>query len=147
MDATGRRGLQRQSQVDAGSGSNGGIGSGDQGGIGPGRGPGYGPGRDGGFGGEVYSPGGGVSAPSVLFKIDPEYSEEARKAKYSGVVVLGIEVDASGRVRNLQVVKGIGLGLDERALEAVKQWRFKPGSKNGKPVNVRARIEVNFRLL
>jgi len=72
---------------------------------------------------------------------------EARKAKYSGVVILSIEVDQTGRARHLQVSKGIGLGLDERALEAVKQWRFKPGLKNGKPVIVRAQIEVNFRLL
>jgi protein TonB len=94
-----------------------------------------------------YNPRGGVSAPSLLFKIDPEYSEEARKAKYSGVVILSLEVDQTGRARHLQVSKGIGLGLDERALEVVKQWRFKPGLKNGKPVIVRAQIEVNFRLL
>ena len=88
-----------------------------------------------------------MSAPALLYKVDPEYSEEARKAKYSGVVLLSIEVDESGRTRNVQVVRGIGLGLDERAIEAVKHWRFKPGMKNGKPVVVRANIEVDFRLL
>jgi protein TonB len=130
-----------------GTGSGGGIGSGKNGGIGPGDGPGLGPGRDGGMSGEVYNAGGGVSAPTVLFQVDPEYSEAARKAKYSGVVILSIQVDQTGRARNLQVLKGIGLGLDEKAIEAVKQWRFKPGQKNGKPVIVRAQIEVNFRLL
>jgi TonB family protein len=127
-----------------GTGSNGGIGSGNNGGIGPGDRPGFGPGRDGGM---VYVAGGGVSAPLLLFQVDPEYSEEARKAKYSGVVVLSIEVDQTGRTRNLRVAKGVGLGLDEKAIEAVKQWRFKPGFKNGKPVIVRAQVEVNFRLL
>jgi periplasmic protein TonB len=129
-----------------GNGSGGGIGSGDKGGIGPGRGPGFGPGEGGGIT-EVYVAGGGVSAPALTFQVDPEYSEEARKAKYSGVVVLSIEVDQSGRTRNLRVAKGVGLGLDEKAIEAVRQWRFKPGLKNGKPVIVRAQVEVNFRLL
>jgi TonB family protein len=131
----------------SGTGSGSGIGSGKNGGIGPGDGPGLGPGQNGGFGGEVYSAGGGVSAPALLVQVDPEYSEEARKAKYSGVVVLSIEVDQVGRTRNLRIAKGVGLGLDEKAIEAVKQWRFKPGLKNGKPVIVRAQIEVNFRLL
>jgi protein TonB len=88
-----------------------------------------------------------VSNPIPLFKIDPEYSEEARKAKYSGTVVLYIEVDTTGHARNLRVVKGIGLGLDEKAMEAVNKWRFKPGMKDGKPVVVAAHVEVNFRLL
>ena len=99
------------------------------------------------MGGGVYRVGGGVTAPAVLYKIDPEYSEEARKAKYSGTVVLYIEVDQTGHAKNLRVVKGIGLGLDEKAIEAVTKWRFKPGLKDGKPVVVAAHIEVNFRLL
>ena len=130
----------------SGTGSGGGIGSGEKGGIGPGRGPGFGPGDGGGMT-EVYVAGGAVSAPALTFQVDPEYSEEARKAKYSGVVVLSIEVDQTGRTRNLRVAKGVGLGLDEKAIEAVRQWRFKPGLKNGKPVIVRAQVEVNFRLL
>jgi len=130
----------------SGTGSGGGIGSGKNGGIGPGDGAGFGPGQDGGMS-QVYVAGGGVSAPALTFQVDPEYSEEARKAKYSGVVVLSIEVDQSGHTRNLRVAKGVGLGLDEKAIEAVKQWRFKPGLKNGKPVIVRAQVEVNFRLL
>jgi len=130
-----------------GPGSGGGIGSGSGGGVGSGKGAGFGPGEGGGIGGGVYRVGGGVTAPAVLFKVDPEYSEEARKAKYSGTVVLYIEVDQNGNARNLRVVKGIGLGLDEKAIEAVHKWRFKPGLKDGKPVVVAAHIEVNFRLL
>jgi len=130
-----------------GPGSGGGIGTGSGGGVGSGRGGGFGPGEGGGVGGGVFRVGGGVSAPVVLYKIDPEYSEEARKAKYSGTVVLYIEVDTGGRARNLRVIKGIGLGLDEKAIEAVNKWKFKPGMKDGKPVIVAAQIEVNFRLL
>lgn len=99
------------------------------------------------MGGGVFQAGGGVTRPGVLYKIDPEYSEEARKAKYSGTVILYIEVDQTGHARNIRVVKGIGLSLDEKAMEAVTKWRFKPGLKDGKPVVVAAHIEVNFRLL
>lgn len=130
-----------------GPGSGGGIGTGSGGGVGSGSGGGFGPGSGGGVGGGVFRVGGGVTAPQVLYKIDPEYSEEARKAKYSGTVVLYIEVDPTGKARNLRVVKGIGLGLDEKAIEAVNKWKFKPGLRDGKPVTVAAHIEVNFRLL
>lgn len=130
-----------------GPGSGGGIGTGSGGGVGSGSGAGFGPGSGGGFGGGVFRVGGGVSAPVVLYKVDPEYSDEARKAKYSGTVVLYIEVDQAGKARNIRVVKGIGLGLDEKAIEAVQKWKFKPGLKDGKPVVVAAHIEVNFRLL
>jgi TonB family protein len=130
-----------------GPGSGGGIGSGSGGGVGSGKGGGFGPGEGGGVGGGVYRVGGGVTAPIVLSKKDPEYSEEARKAKYQGVVLLSIEVTASGTASNIKVVRSLGLGLDEKAIDAVKQWKFKPGYKDGKPVTVAATIEVNFRLL
>ncbi len=130
-----------------GPGSGGGIGSGSGGGVGSGQGAGFGPGRGGGFGGGVYRIGGGVSAPVLLFKVEPEYSEEARKAKFQGTVVLYVEVDEKGIPRNLRVVRALGLGLDDKALEAVQKWRFKPGLKDGKPVPVAATVEVNFRLL
>ena len=130
-----------------GPGSGGGIGSGHGGGIGSGSGGGLGPGSDGGFGGGVYKVGNGTTAPVVLYKKEPEYSEEARKAKYQGTVVLYIEVDPSGRAVNPRVLRSLGLGLDEKAMEAVKQWKFKPGYRDGKPVTVAAQIEVNFRLL
>jgi len=128
-------------------GSGGGIGSGSGGGVGSGKGGGFGPGEGGGVGGGVFKVGGGVSAPQVLYKVDPEYSEEARKAKYSGTVVLQLIVDSSGKARDIKVVRSLGLGLDEKAIEAVNKWKFRPGVKNGQPVAVMATIEVNFRLL
>lgn len=124
-------------------GLGGGIGSG----IGAGRGAGLGPGSGGGFGGGAYRIGGGVSAPSILSKVEPEYSEEARKAKWQGTVVLSLVVDDQGRPQGLKVVRSLGLGLDQKAIEAVEKWRFRPGMKDGKPVPVMATIEVNFRLL
>jgi TonB family protein len=130
-----------------GPGSGGGIGSGSGGGIGSGKGGGLGPGEGGGVGGGVYRVGGGVTAPQLVSKIEPEYSEEARKAKYQGTVTLYIQVDASGKAINMRVLHSLGLGLDEKAMEAVKKWKFKPGTKDGKPVTVEAQIEVNFRLL
>ncbi len=130
-----------------GQGFGGGMGSGSGGGLGSGKGGGFGPGEGGGIGGGVYRVGGGVSQPSVLFKVDPEYSEEARKAKYSGTVMLAVIVDTTGKARDIHVVKSLGMGLDEKAIEAVEKWKFKPGMKGGEPVNVRAQIEVNFRLL
>lgn len=131
----------------AGSGQGGGIGTGTGGGVGSGRGGGVGPGSGGGIGGGVFRVGGGVSAPRVTRKIDPEYSEEARKAKYSGVVVLAVEVWPDGRAHNVRVIRSLGLGLDEKAIQAVQLWEFVPGRKDGAPVKVSAQIEVNFRLL
>lgn len=139
--------LARMGPPSSGPGSGGGIGTGSGGGVGPGEGPGFGPGRGGGVGGGVYRIGGGVSAPQLVFKVEPEYSEEARKAKFSGTVVLFVIVDEKGNPRDLKVVRPLGLGLDEKAIEAVTRWRFKPGYKDGKPVAVAATIEVNFRLL
>ena len=130
-----------------GPGSGGGIGSGSGGGVGSGKGGGFGPGEGGGVGGNVFKVGGGVSAPILLHKVEPEYSEEARKAKYQGTVLLYIEVSPDGKATNIRVARSLGLGLDEKAIEAVKQWKFKPGYKNGTPVTVAATIEVNFRLL
>ena len=130
-----------------GPGSGGGIGSSKGGGIGAGTGPGVVPGEGGGFSGGVYRTGGGVSAPALLSKVEPEYSEEARKAKYQGTVLLYIEVDPSGRAQNMRVLHSLGLGLDEKAMEAVRKWRFRPGTKDGRPVSVVATVEVNFRLL
>jgi TonB family protein len=130
-----------------GIGSGGGMGDRRGGGVGSGNGGGFGLGSDGGIGGGVFHAGGGVSAPAVIVKVDPEYSEEARKAKYSGTVVLSVVVDQEGRARDIHVLKSLGMGLDEKAVEAVQKWKFKPGMKGGQAVNVRAQIEVNFRLL
>ena len=129
-----------------GTGSGGGIGSGSGGGIGSGEGPGLGPGRGGGTGGGVFRVGGGVSAPRVLFQPDPEYSEEARKAKFQGTCVLWLVVSQDGRPRDVRVARSLGMGLDEKAIEAVRQWKFEPAMKDGKPVAVQINVEVNFRL-
>jgi protein TonB len=130
-----------------GTGFGGGIGSGADGGVGSGKGVGVGPGSHGGFGGGVYTIGGGVSMPSIIRKIEPEYSEEARKAKWQGTVQLSVVIDETGHARDLKVSKSLGLGLDQKAMEAVAKWLFKPGMKDGKPVAVFATIEVTFHLL
>jgi TonB family protein len=131
----------------SGPGFQGGIGTGSGGGVGSGRGGGVGPGEGGGIGGGVFRVGGGVSAPELVFKVDPEYSEQARKSKYQGTVVLNLIVQRDGTVRDIRVVTSLGMGLDEKAIEAVKQWRFRPGQKGGQAVDVSAIIEVTFRLL
>jgi TonB family protein len=130
-----------------GPGTGGGIGSGEGTGIGSGKGGGLGPGEGGGTGGGLFSVGGGVSAPIPIYKPEPAYSEEARKAKYQGTVVLWIVVDAQGNVNSdVRVVKPLGLGLDEKAIQAVQTWKFKPALRNGVPVPVRVIVEVSFRL-
>ena len=99
------------------------------------------------MGGGVYRIGGGVSPPQLILKVEPEYSEEARKAKFQGTVVLMVVVDEKGNPRDLKVIRPLGLGLDQKAIEAVEKWKFRPGMKDGKAVAVQATIEVNFRLL
>ncbi len=129
-----------------GTGSGGGIGSGSGGGVGSGRGPGVGPGEGGGIGGGIYRVGGGVSPPRALYSPDPEYSEEARRAKYQGTVVLWLIVGPDGQPRDLRVLRSVGMGLDEKALQAVRMWRFDPARKDGRPVAVQVNVEVSFRL-
>ncbi len=130
-----------------GTGSGAGIGSGKGGGVGSGSGVGYGPGSGAGTGGGVYRIGGGVSAPVPIFKPEPEYSEEARKAKFQGAVLLAIVILPDGSTSNIRVIRPLGLGLDEKAIEAVRKWRFRPSMKDGSAVAVSANVEVNFRLL
>ena len=91
-----------------------------------GHGPGVGAGSGGGIGGGVYKVGGGISAPQAISSPDPDYTEEARKAKKQGTCVLWLIVDAAGRPRDIKVVRGLGLGLDAQALAAVQKWRFQP---------------------
>ncbi len=129
-----------------GPGFGGGIGSGSGGGVGSGRGPGVGPGWGGGIGGGAYRVGGGVSAPKPLYTPDPEYSEEARKAKFQGVVVLWLVIGADGRPREIRVARPLGMGLDQKAVEAVRSWRFEPARKDGQAVPVVMNVEVSFRL-
>lgn len=129
-----------------GTGGNAGIGDGMGTGVGAGRGPGLGPGWGGGAGGGAYRVGGGVIGPRPIYAPDPEYSEEARKAKYQGTVLLWIEVGADGKVHGVRVLRTLGLGLDEKAIEAVKTWKFEPAKKDGQPVNVQMNVEVSFHL-
>ena len=129
-----------------GTGSGGGIGSGSGGGVGMGHGPGVGAGSGGGIGGGVYRVGGGISAPTAISSPDPDYTEEARRAKKQGTCVLWLIVDSTGNPRDIRVVRGLGFGLDAKALEAVKQWKFHPALKDGKPVDVQISVEVEFHL-
>lgn len=139
--------LSKLGPASNGPGSGAGIGTGKGGGVGPGSGTGFGPGSGGNTGGGVYRIGGGVSQPVPLHRVEPEYSEEARKAKFQGTVLLSIIVDENGKTRDVRVVRPLGLGLDEKAIEAVLKWKFRPGYKDGKPVAVMANVEINFRLL
>ena len=120
-----------------GSGFGGGMGNGSGGGVGPGNGLGYGPGEGKGVNGGVYQPGGSVSAPVPIYKADPEYSEEARKAKYKADLCCSdLWWTRPAMRRDIRVLRSVGMGLDEKAIEAVQKWRFKPGMKNGQAVNV-----------
>jgi periplasmic protein TonB len=129
-----------------GTGSNSGIGSGSNGGVGSGDGRGLGPGEGMGTGGGIFRIGKGVTAPRVIYQTDPEFSEEARKAKYQGTCVLGLVVDANGRPTNIHVLSALGMGLDEKAIESVKNWKFEPGKKDGHDVSVEIAVEVDFHL-
>lgn len=124
------------------------LGHGNGTGIGSGSGGGLGPGEGGGTGGGAFRAGvNGVGMPSCIYCPDPQYSDEARKAKYQGVVVLMVVITLDGRATNIQVVKSPGLGLDEKAIEAVRQWKFRPAvGPGGKPVPAQVPIEVTFRL-
>ncbi len=129
-----------------GTGSGSGIGSGSGGGVGSGTGPGVGPGEGGGIGGGVFRIGKGVTPPRVIYQTDPEFSEEARKAKYQGTCVLGLIVDSNGRPTAIRVINALGMGLDEKAIESVKNWKFEPGKKDGHDVAVEIAVEVDFHL-
>ena len=127
-----------------GRGSKGGIGDGEDGGVGNRKGPraGNGDGLSGAFSLSAIS-----TAPVLIHKVDPEYSEEARRARFNGTVFLRIVIDVNGNPTDIQVIRSPGLGLGERALQSVAKWRFRPGRLDGKPVAVSATVEVNFSLL
>jgi protein TonB len=132
-----------------GQGHGSGMGNGDGTGLGNGHGPGYGLGEDGGVGGNKFKAGSnGVGYPTCVYCPDAKYSEDARKAKFQGLVLLQVIVSPDGRATNIQIVRGPGLGLDDEAIAAVKTWRFKPAlGPNRVPVATEIDIEVNFRLL
>jgi len=130
-----------------GTGGGGGMGSGSGGGLGSGNGIGYGPGSGWNTGGGLAQVGGRVSAPVPLFQPEAEFSDEARRAKYQGVCLVGLIVDAQGNPQNVHIVRALGMGLDEKAMEAVRKYKFKPAMRDGKtPVPVYVNVEVNFRL-
>jgi periplasmic protein TonB len=122
------------------------MGNGNGTGIGSGDGSGIGPGSGGNIGGGPMHIGGSVRAPVLVYQVDPEFSEEARKAKFSGNVEVYLWVDEQGNPSHVKVVRGVGMGLDEKAIEAVRQYKFKPAMMNGKPVKVDMYVDVNFQI-
>jgi periplasmic protein TonB len=129
-----------------GTGSLSGIGTGSEGGVGPGHGRGVGPGEGLGIGGGVYRVGAGVLPPRPINSPEAEFSEEARKAKYQGTCLVGMVVGVDGIPRNVRVLSTLGMGLDEKAIEVAKKYRFEPAMKDGHPVAVEIAVEVDFHL-
>lgn len=131
-----------------GSGSGGGAGTGTGTGIGPGTGSGLGPGSGGGTGGGVYHPGNGVTLPQVIREVKPQYTSDAMRAKIQGTVLIECVVRPDGSVSDVQVVRSLDptFGLDQEAMKAARQWRFRPGTRMGEPVSVLVTIELTFTL-
>jgi len=148
-DQRDRTGVLGGSQAGAGSrgpGTGSGTGSGTGTGVGEGDGPGVGPGLGGGTGGGPYRPGSGIEPPTVLREVKPTYTESARQRGITGEVVLEVVVQRDGSVSSVRVLQGLGSGLDERAIEAVRQWQFSPARRMGQPVDVLVEVAVEFRL-
>jgi TonB family protein len=148
-DQRDRTGVLNQSPADTeghGPGTGGGAGSGTGTGLGEGDGPGLGPGSGGGTGGGPYRPGSGIEPPTVLREVKPTYTDAARLRGITGEVVLEVVVQRDGSVRVGRVIQGLGSGLDERAIDAVRQWRFSPARRLGQPVDVLVEVAVEFRL-
>lgn len=129
-----------------GSGSLSGFGQGMGGGIGVGHGGGVGMGSGGGYGGGIMSVGGGVTAPQLINHVQPEFTDEARQAKLEGVVEIQLIVDSYGNPENIQVVRHLGMGLDQKAIDAVRQYKFRPAMFQGHAVPVRMVVDVDFHL-
>jgi TonB family protein len=129
-----------------GPGSGGGIGAGQGAGLGESAGTGIGPGSGGGTGGGPYRPGAGIAAPSIQREVRPDYTDEGRRRAIEGEVVLEIVVRADGSVGSVKLLQGLGAGLDQRAIDAVRQWRFNPAKRYGTPVDVMVEVSVEFRL-
>jgi protein TonB len=132
--------------VSQGQGSGSGFGHGLGGGIGAGHGVGAGPGSGGGYGGGLMSVGGGVSAPQVIHAVEPVFTDDARRANYQGNVSVQLIVDPEGNPQNVRLVSHLGMGLDERAIEAVRQYKFRPAMYQGHAVAVQILIDVDFHL-
>jgi TonB family protein len=148
-DARDRAGVLHDARGEAesrGSGQGGGAGSGSGTGLGSGDGAGVGPGSGGGTGGGPYRPGAGIEPPRLLREVRADYTEAGRRAGVNGDVVLEIVVRHDGSVGDVRVVRRLGSGLDERAVQAVRQWRFSPARRQGVPVDVIVEVAVEFRL-
>ncbi len=148
-DARSRVGVLEQTAAQNnshGSGTGGGAGTGSGAGLGEGDGPGIGPGTGGGTGGGVYRPGSGIDAPRLLREVKADYTEDARRRNVEGEVVLEIVVRSDGSVGDVKVLQGLAGGLNERAVQAVRQWRFAPARRHGVPVDVAVEVSVEFRL-
>jgi TonB family protein len=144
-----RAGLLQEARAEAqsrGPGVGGGVGSGTGTGIGEGDGSGVGPGSGGGTGGGPFRPGSGIEAPRLLREVRADYTDEGRRRAIEGEVLLEIIVKRDGSVGDIKVVKRLGAGLDERAAQAVRQWRFAPARRLGSPVDVIVEVAVEFKL-
>jgi TonB family protein len=129
-----------------GPGAAGGVGTGQGPGVGEGGGAGIGPGTGGGTGGGPYRPGSGITAPAIVREVKPDYTEEGRRRNLEGDVVLEIVVRSDGTVGSVKLVQGLGAGLDQRATDAVRQWRFSPARRYGTPVDVIVEVAMEFKL-
>jgi TonB family protein len=129
-----------------GPGEGGGVGTGAGTGLGQGDGPGVGPGSGGGTGGGPFRPGSGIEPPRLLREVRADYTEDARRRGVEGEVVLEIVVRHDGSVGDVRILKRLGSGLDERAVQAVRQWRFAPARRLGSPVDVIVEVAVEFKL-
>ena len=148
-DARSRIGVLEQAAADTdshGPGTGGGAGTGTGTGLGSGDGSGIGPGSGGGTGGGPYRPGSGIAPPRLLREVKADYTEEARQRGLSGDVVLEIVVRRDGSVGDVKVLQGLAGGLNERAAQAVRQWRFSPAQRQGAPVDVIVEVAVEFKL-
>ena len=148
-DARNRVGVLQQAPVENdshGPGAGGGAGTGTGTGLGPGDGRGIGPGSGGGTGGGPYRPGSGIEAPRLLREVKADYTEDARQRGASGDVVLEIVVRRDGSVGDVKVLQGLAGGLNERAVQAVRQWRFTPARRQGAAVDVVVEVAVEFKL-
>jgi TonB family protein len=137
---------QQVALVSQGKGSGSGFGQGIGGGIGSGRGSGAGPGSGGGYGGGLMSVGGGVSAPQVIHSVEPEFTDDARKANYEGSVSIKLIVDSQGNPQDVRLASHLGMGLEEKAIEAVRQYKFRAAMYQGHPVSVQIVMDVDFHL-
>ena len=148
-DSRNRVGLLTETAAESdsrGSGRGGGAGSGTGTGVGEGDGSGIGPGSGGGIGGGPYRPGSGIEAPRVLREVKADYTEDARQRRITGEVVLEIVVHRDGTVGDIKILEGLGGGLNDRAVQAVRQWRFSPARRQSTPVDVIVEVAVEFKL-